>query len=264
MDWHWNTRIKWSLLFSNVENHHSTTMTQSKRSSRRWWSSPLWPSYWWTQEKQLDNTKYCQWRWKRTSSMHRIGRLKNGYQFWQKVEDPRKGFNIAWIRTILINSCTFEQFKDIQEVLSILHCKTMNCYQTVLPRRFITSETNTMRPETNSNDFGGFLELIRRFEFEFCRRENYFFWTIRIFGAFMWMCRGLFVPTQFHFECCGVLDDSWWEKYTFQWNHCGRSCKSFVKLGFWVAKDKSNTDCQSGSKQARVNGESNHDNVISV
>ena len=32
----------------------------------------------------------------------------------------------------------------------------------------------------------------------------------------------------------------------------------------WVANDKSNTDCQSGSQQARVNGESNHDNVISV
>ena len=24
------------------------------------------------------------------------------------------------------------------------------------------------------------------------------------------MCRGLFVPTQFHFECCGFRDDSWW------------------------------------------------------
>ena len=31
-----------------------------------------------------------------------------------------------------------------------------------------------------------------------------------------------------------------------------------------MAKDKSNTDCQSGSQQARVNGESNHDNVISA
>ena len=79
--------------------------------------------------------------------------------------------------------------------------------------------------------FRGFLELIRRFEFELRRRENYIFWRIRIFGAFMWMCRGLFVPTQFHFECCGFRD-SWWQKYTFQWNHCGRSCKSFVKLGF--------------------------------
>ena len=27
----------------------------------------------------------------------------------------------------------------------------------------------TMRAETNSNDFGGFLELISRFEFDFCR-----------------------------------------------------------------------------------------------
>ena len=43
----------------------------------------------------------------------------------------------------------------------------------------------------------------------------------------------------------------------------GRANRS-LNLGFWVAKDKSNTDCQSGSQQARVNGESNHDNVISV
>ena len=28
---------------------------------------------------------------------------------------------------------------------------------------------------------------------------------------YMCMCCGLFVPTQFHFECCGVLDDSWWD-----------------------------------------------------
>ena len=63
--------------------------------------------------------------------------------------------------------------------------------------------------------FREFLELIRRFEFEFCRREI-FFLTIRIFGAFkvqthtvayMCMCCGLFVPTQFHFECCGFPDD---------------------------------------------------------
>ena len=32
-----------------------------------------------------------------------------------------------------------------------------------------------MPPETNSNDFGGFLQLISRFEFEFCRCGNYFF-----------------------------------------------------------------------------------------
>ena len=80
-----------------------------------------------------------QLRWRRTSSMLRIGRLKNGCQFWQKVEDKRKDFNIAWIRTIPINSCSFEQFKDVQEVQSILHCKTMYCYRKVLrvylPRR---------------------------------------------------------------------------------------------------------------------------------
>ena len=60
--------------------------------------------------------------------------------------------------------------------------------------------------------------------FEFLADSNsifvaagFFFWTIRIFGVFkvqshttwpyMCMCRGLFVPTHFHFECCGVRDD---------------------------------------------------------
>ena len=33
----------------------------------------------------------------------------------------------------------------------------------------------TIRPETNSNDFCGFLKLIIRFEFDFRRRGNSFF-----------------------------------------------------------------------------------------
>ena len=33
---------------------------------------------------------------------------------------------------------------------------------------------DTMPPETYSNDFGGFLELTSRFEFEFCRCEFFF------------------------------------------------------------------------------------------
>ena len=40
-----------------------------------------------------------------------------------------------------IISCTFEQFRDIQEVLSIFHCKTMYCYQKDFPSIFITSGT---------------------------------------------------------------------------------------------------------------------------
>ena len=41
----------------------------------------------------------------------------------------------------LRNSCTVEQSKDIQEVQSILHCKTMYCFRQVSPSMFITSET---------------------------------------------------------------------------------------------------------------------------
>ena len=72
-----------------------------------------------------------QTKWRSNSPLLRIGHLKNDDQFWQKVEDRRKGFNIAWTRTVLRSSCTFEQPKDIQEVQSILHCKTMYCYQKV-------------------------------------------------------------------------------------------------------------------------------------
>ena len=126
-------------------------------------------------------------------------------------------------------------------------------------------ETISIRPETISNDFRVFLELISRFEFDF-RRCGFFFWAIRIFGVFkvqshtMWpymcLCCGLFVPTQFHFEC-------WWRPWRFMltytyiclnfsrclqetWNHCGRSkasltehhgkcltCKSFLSMGPW-------------------------------
>ena len=53
MDWHWYTGIQGSLLFSSVKIHHSITSTKSKRLSRRWWSSPLRPSYWWMQEKTI-------------------------------------------------------------------------------------------------------------------------------------------------------------------------------------------------------------------
>ena len=40
--------------------------------------------------------------------------LKTGYQLWLEKEEQRKDFNGVSIQTLPINSCTFEQFKDIQ------------------------------------------------------------------------------------------------------------------------------------------------------
>ena len=49
---------------------------------------------------------------------------------WEEEEERRTGFNIAWILLRPVGSCTSDQFKDIQEVLSlILHCKTVYCYR---------------------------------------------------------------------------------------------------------------------------------------
>ena len=79
---------------------------------------------------------------RRNSSMPHIGPLLNRYLFWQKVEDKRKVsilFETEQSSEILVPSSNPR--KDIQEVQSILHCKTMYCYQKMLPSIFITSET---------------------------------------------------------------------------------------------------------------------------
>ena len=155
MDWHWNTGVQGSLLFSSVKIHHLIVSTQSKSLSRRRWRSPLRPSYWWMQEKTIRQYRILvSWG---EEGLRQCPALVN----WQmdiisgkKEKDERKGFNIDWIQTILINSCTFEQFKDIQEVLSILHCKTMYCHQKVLRSFFITSRwprRNPMRLVTSKN-----------------------------------------------------------------------------------------------------------------
>ena len=67
---------------------------------------------------------------------------------------------------------------------------------------------DTIPPEINSNDFGGFLELMSRFEFEFRRRENFFFERFEFLVCSCECAVAFFVPTQFHFECCGFRDDS--------------------------------------------------------
>ena len=57
------------------------------------------------------------------------GQLMLGCQLWQMEEDRRKGSNI--VRTLILPniSCSSEQSRDIQEVLSlILRCKSMYCF----------------------------------------------------------------------------------------------------------------------------------------
>ena len=99
------------------------------------------------------NSPSGNWRsssiWRRVGRMHeekssmvlRNGYSTIGYPFWQKEEEPRKGFNIVWTLTLPSTSCISEQSRDIQEVISlILHCKTMYCCQRTSPSTSITSE----------------------------------------------------------------------------------------------------------------------------
>ena len=70
----------------------------------------------------------------------RSGHLKNGYQVWQK-EELGKGVNTAWIQTLTINSCTFEQLKGIFSRECYWSWVTKQCtvteriYRVHLPRR---------------------------------------------------------------------------------------------------------------------------------
>ena len=54
---------------------------------------------------------------RRSSMVLRNGHLKIEYQLWQKEEERGKASNIAWIQSLPISSCIFEQFKDIQEIM---------------------------------------------------------------------------------------------------------------------------------------------------
>ena len=68
--------------------------------------------------------------------------------------------------------------------------------------------------ENKFERFRGFMELKSRFDFDFRRCGNFFVerFEFLVCSKFKWpymcLCCGLFVPTQFHFECCGVRDDS--------------------------------------------------------
>ena len=142
MDWHWNTGVQGVLIVFKCQNSLLDYFdTVNKFVENKMEKSIA--------TKLLENARKsfqtiqdtCQTKCCSISPMLRIGHLKNGYQVWRKVEDRRKGSSIAWTRTILRNSCTLEQSKDIQEVQSILHCKTMYCYPKVSPSKCVTTET---------------------------------------------------------------------------------------------------------------------------
>ena len=111
-----------SRLFYSVRSHDQITATWSINSSRRWWSSTIWLTIFLKKSRQ--SSMVLRWL------------------VWQREEDPRKGFNIAWTLTFPSTSCISEQFRDIQEVTSlILHCKTMYRYRKDLPSTSSTSGT---------------------------------------------------------------------------------------------------------------------------
>ena len=74
-----------------------------------------------------------------------IGQFQHGWITWKKEEDLRRDSSSVWIHTLLIPSCTFEQFKAIlKENTSTLHWKTTCCYRATSPSTSITLEAPTI------------------------------------------------------------------------------------------------------------------------
>ena len=102
MDRHWNTRIQMILLVLKCQNSLLDYFDTVKKLIDKMMEQSI-------ETKLLMNARKSyhtiqdtgQSKWRSNSPMLSIGQLTNGYQFWRKVEDRRKGFNIAWTRTIL-------------------------------------------------------------------------------------------------------------------------------------------------------------------
>ena len=77
--------------FCCVKTHDQNTATRLQHSSKRRWSSTIWRPYWRIQGKS--SLALCN------------GQLMLGQLSWQKEQERRKGFNIAWILLRPINSC---------------------------------------------------------------------------------------------------------------------------------------------------------------
>ena len=98
--------------------HHSTTTTQSKSSSRMWWSSQWWPRLLMKARESISTIlNISQLRWRRTSSMFRIGQLKMDFKKrFRCCVNPNYPHQFLYFRAIQGHSGS-----------TILHCKTMYC-----------------------------------------------------------------------------------------------------------------------------------------
>ena len=145
MDWHWNTGIQRSSLFSSVKIHCSIASTRWNKCVEKRMEESITTKWLKNARKRYQTIQvFGQTKWRSNSLLRTCSALVN----WKMNTNSGKRWRteekvsiFAWTRTVLRTPCTSGQSKDIQEVQSILHCKTMCCYQKVLPSIFITSET---------------------------------------------------------------------------------------------------------------------------
>ena len=102
-----------SRLFCSAIIHDQITATWHINSSRRWWSSKFW---------RTDGKVQGKVRWHCAMDSQCLSKFPG--------KRRRKEEHIS---ILLLNSCTSEQFRDIQEVIFVIHyCKTMYCCRMTL------------------------------------------------------------------------------------------------------------------------------------
>ena len=108
MDWHWNTGVQGSSLFSSVKIHYPIASTQSTSLWRIRCRSPLWPNYWLVQEKAIGRYKILVRRMMQQFANAPHWSLEKWFAVLARGGGQKKRFQYCVNPNYSQNSCTFE------------------------------------------------------------------------------------------------------------------------------------------------------------
>ena len=147
---------------------------------------------------------------KRYGSKHGLREVVG--EFHEPDSEGTVSESAGWLASSHLRGCS-EETDEILVLVNMVYNRSSegrSCTST------ICGSPITMRVPTNSNVLGGLGNQLADSNSIFVVAEILFFERFEFFGVFrvpphatrlyICMCCGLFVPTQFHFECCGVLD----------------------------------------------------------
>ena len=137
----------------STSNQVSTTRAVSK-CQKRW--SDCFDTILQYFEKETEQSTSESWHRCFVQNLRRlsIGQFEHGWITCKKEAVLKRNYSIVWIHTLLIPSCTFEQFKaTLERNTLILHSRTTCCYRATSPSTSTTLEAPTIRTRSFNQDW---------------------------------------------------------------------------------------------------------------